>query len=355
MGTGTTSKATTGSRPGEAELWFARMLEPDISAAERAAFQRWHDADPAHAAAWRELDQLWRQSADAVRHPALAAAAWRALHEEPPAPWYRRIRFLLPAVAAVASTAVAVLVLLPRWRAGEVPAAGVAYQTSTGQQRSIRLADGTTVTLDAQSSLLVRYDGQQRRVDLLHGRAQFAVRHDPRHPFAVHAGNGVVTDIGTVFQVRTDADCTSVTLLKGAVDVAAAAPDHATERVSLSQGGNQVWFGRDGRISPPQPADLQAAEGWTEGKLFVHDWRLPELLGEMNRYNHLQMAIGDPSLAGLRVSGVFNAHDPQTLLQLLQKGWPVQARYVSASRVLLLPPQQTGAAAKQAGTQPSRE
>jgi transmembrane sensor len=337
MDTGITSQGTASGRPGEAERWFARMLDADCSDAERAAFERWRAADPAHAAAWRELDRLWRQSADAVRHPALAAAAWRALRDEPPAPWYRRARFLLPAAAAAAAAALVVLVALPRWQAARMPITGVAYHTATGEQRSIRLADGTTVTLDAQSSVVVRYDGGQRQVDLLHGRAQFAVRHDPRHPFVVHAGNGTVTDVGTVFQVRTSADCTGVTLLEGAVDVAAAAPGQAAQRVALHSDGKEVWFGPDGRISAPQPADVQAAEGWTQGKLFVHDWRLSELLAEMNRYNRVQMAVGDPSLADLRISGVFDAHDPQTMLQLLQQGWPVRARRVGADRLVLLP------------------
>lgn len=336
MNTGTTPKTTASGRPGDAELWFARMLEPDCSADERAAFARWRDADPAHAAAWHELDRLWQQGADAMRHPAVIAA-WRALREAPPLPWYRRLSFLLPAAAMVAAAALAVLVLLPRGHMAEMPVEGIAYQTATGQQRDIHLADGTTVVMDAQSSLRVSYDDRQRRVDLLHGRAQFAVRHDPRHPFVVHAGNGTVTDVGTVFQVRTDADCTGVTLLEGAVDITAAAPGHAAQHVSLHHGGRQVWFGRDGRISPPQSADLQAAEGWMQGKLFVHDWRLPELLDEMNRYNHVQVAIGDPSLADMRVSGVFDAHDPQTMLQLLQRGWPVRAHHEGDDRVLLLP------------------
>jgi len=328
-------RGTTNGRPGDAERWFVRMLEPGCSAAESAAFQRWHDADPAHAAAWREVNALWRQSAEAVRSPALAAAAWRALQEPPPAPWYRRPRVLLPAVAALATAAVAVLVALPRWRVP--PPYTVVYQTATGQPRDVRLADGTLVILDAQSSLQVRYSEHFRNVALLRGRAQFAVHHDPQRPFEVRAGNGTITDVGTVFQVRTDEDCTGVILLKGAVNVSVATPGHAVEHVSLLHDGRQVWFSRDGSISPPQPADTRAAEGWTRGKLIVHDWRLSELLSEMNRYNHTQVAIGDPSLNDLRVSGVFDANDPETMLQMLQQGWPVHARRIGGARVLLVP------------------
>jgi transmembrane sensor len=100
--------------------------------------------------------------------------------------------------------------------------------------------------------------------------------------------------------------------------------------------GKQLWFDRSGHISPVQPADLQAAEGWTEGKLFVHDWKLPDLLAEMNRYNRTQVSIGDPALDAIRISGVFDSHDPHTMLQLLQRGWPIRARDDGSHRVVLL-------------------
>jgi transmembrane sensor len=338
MGTHHGQREPASGRPGQAEYWFARLLEPDCSAAERTEFERWRDADPAHAAAWDALERLWRQSADAARHPALAAAAWRALHDAPATPWFHRWRsprVWLPAATA-ALAALLVLALLPRWRAAREPAAaGTTYSTALGQQRSIRLPDGTTITLDTQSSLAVRYDERERRVDLLRGRAQFAVRANPRRPFVVHVQNGTVTDIGTVFQVRTGDDCTGVTLIEGQLDIAASAPDRATRHVSL-ESGRRLWFDRTGRISPAQPADLQAAEGWTKGKLFVHDWRLPELLDEMNRYNRLQIRIGDPALEAIRVSGAFNTHDPQTMLQLLQQGWPIRIRHDADDQVVLL-------------------
>ncbi|MEY2151266.1 MULTISPECIES: FecR family protein [Rhodanobacter] len=319
--------------PGAAERWYARLLEADCPDADRAACARWRAADPAHEAAWRELDRLWQHSATAARHPAVAAAALRALHYTPPAPWYRRQAWLWPATA-VAVAAVAVLAILPHWRA-IAPAPGTTYSTAIGQQRSVNLPDGTTVTLDTQSSLVVRYDAHERSVDLLRGRAQFSVRANPQRPFVVHVGNGTITDVGTVFQVRTDKDCTGITLIEGELDIAASAPDHATERVSLHS-GKQLWFDRSGHISPVQPADLQAAEGWTEGKLFVHDWKLPDLLAEMNRYNRTQVSIGDPALDAIRISGVFDSHDPHTMLQLLQRGWPIRARADGSHHVVLL-------------------
>jgi len=90
------------------------------------------------------------------------------------------------------------------------------------------------------------------------------------------------------------------------------------------------------RITPVHPLDLQQAQGWTQGKLFVHDWRLPQLLLEMNRYSNTKLSIGDPSLQNIHISGVFRTNDQQTFLQLLQQGWAIRAKRVSDTRIVLL-------------------
>ncbi|MCD2456851.1 hypothetical protein LRN53_15815, partial [Staphylococcus aureus] len=77
-------------------------------------------------------------------------AALCALHYTPPKPWYRRQAWLWPA-AAVAAAAVAGLAILPQLPSSTAPAPGIRYSTATGQQRSVSLPDGTTVTLDTQS------------------------------------------------------------------------------------------------------------------------------------------------------------------------------------------------------------
>ena len=81
--------------------------------------------------------------------------------------------------------------------------------------------------------------------------------------------------------------------------------------------------------------DLQQAQGWTQGKLFVHDWRLPQLLAEMNRYSTTKVAIGDPSLQNIHISGVFRTGDQQTFLAMLQQGWSIRATRAGDKRIVL--------------------
>ncbi|GLQ90742.1 FecR family protein [Dyella flagellata] len=315
----------------EAEQWFARLLDRNCPPEQHAAFERWRNADPAHAQAYRELELLWKRSEEATRDPAVMAAARRALLPEPGTRAPRRWAF--PVLAAGLAILVAV-VALPRWLSTSADPAGTAYSTAAGQQRTVQLADGSSILLDTDSQVSVRYSSRTRRVDLLHGQAQFTVQGNHAWPFVVHAGSGTVTAVGTQFQVRLNDACTGVALLKGKLAIATQAADGTTQTASLI-GGESLGFDQAGHISPVHPLDLQQAQGWTQGKLFVHDWRLQQLLQEMNRYSSTKLAIGDPSLQNIHISGIFRTSDQQTFLLLLQQGWAIHARRVNHAQIVL--------------------
>jgi transmembrane sensor len=311
----------------EAEQWFARLLDADCPREQRVAFERWRDADPRHAAAWRELERLWQCSAEAARHPAVMAAARRAWRGEQDSR-----RWLVPAMAA--GLAALLAVVLPRWLSGPPDPVGITYATTTGQQRTVQLTDGSSILLDTDTRLAVRYGARARRVDLLRGQAQFHVHGDHAWPFVVHAGLGTVTAVGTTFQGRTGEDATDVALLEGKLSIATRASDGAPQQVALAS-GQSLSFDRSGRITPAHALDPQQAQGWTQGKLFVHDWRLPQLLAEMNRYSTTKLTIGDPSLEYIRVSGVFRTGDQSALLRMLREGWAIGARRISDAQIVL--------------------
>ncbi|RUL75249.1 FecR family protein [Dyella choica] len=315
----------------EAEQWFARLLDRNCPPQQRAAFERWRDADPAHAQAYRELELLWKRSEEAIKDPAVMEAARRALGHEPAARTPRR--WALPALAAGLAM-LAALFALPRWLSLPADPAGTAYSTAAGQQRTVQLADGSSILLDTDSQISVRYSSRTRRVDLLQGQAQFTVQGNHAWPFVVHAGSGTVTAVGTQFQVRVNGTSTDVALLKGKLAIATQVADGTAQNAALI-GGESLGFDQGGHITPAHPLDLQRAQGWTQGKLFVHDWRLPQLLLEMNRYSSTKLAIGDPSLQDIHVSGIFRTNDQQTFLLLLQQGWDIHARRVGHTQIVL--------------------
>lgn len=326
------STASNRDHRDRAERWFVRLLEPECPDIERAAFERWRNADPAHAAAYREVERLWADSEEAAKDPRIVAASMRALRLDATGPG--RFRGWLMPVAIASAAAVAAVAILPRWLTPAEAPSGTRHATAVGELRDLTMPDGSVVKLDTASVVVERYGGRQRRLDLERGQAQFDVASDPEKPFVVHVGNGTVTAIGTEFQVRTMSEGTTVTLLEGEVAVAAWSATGATYAVRL-QAGERLSFDRNGRITSPEPADLRAARGWTEGRLLVHDWRLEELLAEMNRYADVQLRVHDPSLRDIRISGTFRTGDQDTLASILEQGWSLRAERAPGQTIVL--------------------
>jgi transmembrane sensor len=313
-----------------AERWLVRMVDADEHDPRRADFERWIAADPVHARAYRQAQQLWSLGVEAARHPDLLAATNQAVHG-PQSSQTRQMRFWLAPAMAVAAAGFLLGGVVALWWPGTAPQRGIRYATGTGQQRAIQLEDGSGLLLDTDSAVVVRYDREAREVELLHGRVEFRVRHDEAWPFVVGAGGGTVTDVGTTFQVSVGTRHeVSVVLLEGRVSVATA---HSKSTLTS---GQALRFDRTGVVRAPYPADLQAALGWTSGEVVAHGWTLARLLAEMNRYSTTKLEIGDAALHDVHVTGTFRAGDQATLLKVLESGWPIRAHRLSSTRVVLL-------------------
>lgn len=327
------SHASSLRSSGEAEYWFVRLLEPDCAEEDRVAFQRWLAADPAHSDSYRAVETLWSRGHEAIKHPAVAAAAMQALRPRPSSAVRWRRRWVWPAAALVAAAVVAAVVL-PHWGGPREVPAGTRYATETGQQNTVRLPDGSSVILDTGTVVVEHYDKRERRVDLQQGQVEFHVQGDPAWPFVVHTQAGTVTAVGTKFQMRMGERGTTVTLLDGELAIATLPKDEEPQFATISS-GQQLAYDKAGRIGPIHSIDRKLARGWTEGKLFVHDWRLPDLLAEMNRYTDAQLVIGDPSLRDVRISGVFRTGDQKVLIRALQQGWSIHAEQTAGKDVVL--------------------
>lgn len=314
-----------------AERWLVRLLDADTDDPRLAEFEGWIAADPAHGRAYHQAEQLWRLGVEAARHPDLRALTNRAMHGARPS-LARQLRiWLAPAMAVAAAVLFLGGAVALGWPAFATHQDGVRYVTRTGQQQAIQLQDGSALLLDTDSAVLVRYGSSARGVVLLHGRAEFRVRHDDDWPFIVSAGGGTVTDVGTTFQVSVgNRHDVGVVLLEGKVSVATA---HSNSTLTT---GEALRFDRAGLVRAPHPADLQAALGWTSGEVVARGWALPRLLAEMNRYSSTKLKLGDADLRDVRVTGTFRAGDQATLLKVLESGWPIRVLRLSSTRIVLL-------------------
>lgn len=312
-----------------AEAWLARLHSPECTESERAAYRQWRDDHPEVATACERTERIHALSSKLAEDPWLRAAV-RSTRRHAQAPRARRA----PRFAWVAAAALVLLVAGGLWWRGfATPVVqAVRYATTIGEQRTLYLDDGTVMVLDTDSAVTVRYGSEQRKVDLDRGRVQFEVARDSGRPFLVHAGAGVIRDIGTRFQVSQRGDDVTVTLLAGVVSVSLP----VAKTSSTLAPGQQISYAGE-QLGAVQGVDLAVARGWTHGEMVFQDRSLADLLAEMNRYSTEQLQLGDPALGKLRISGVFHAGDQASLVQALRMGWGLRAERKSPQTIVLEP------------------
>lgn len=210
-----------------------------------------------------------------------------------------RLRALAIAVASL------ILVVATAFLVGRIGGPDT-LSVPVGEQRVATLDDGTRVSLNTGSDLVVDYREDLREVRLEAGEALFEVERDTDRPFMVIAGDERIVALGTSFVVRKLDDSVSVTLIEGSVAISRA--DRPGPSVVLDPG--QRWSASANaspRIDAPPLAGVTA---WREGKAVFDDTSLAEAAAEMNRYGGPEIRLSDPRLAALRVSGAFDTREP---------------------------------------------
>jgi transmembrane sensor len=185
--------------------------------------------------------------------------------------------------------------------------------TERGELRLAPLKDGSTVLLNTQSSIKVRYDDGQRCVTLLKGEAYFSVARDERRPFVVEVGGCRLSTTQAGFRVsKVGGDPIDVLVNQGQVQVAA--PNLNTVALPANTRLTLIDFtrGRSTAVRPRAvgPEAVSRELAWREGKLAFEGETLEQAAHAFARYSDTRIQIRDTGLAREPVIGLFAANDP---------------------------------------------
>lgn len=294
--------------PQTAQQWFVLLQDEDATQADRRRFAAWLAADPAHAQAWAETEQLWARM-DAVVPALRARDAWQAARK--PDVQMSRRGWLKQAAAAALVLGGGVGVVVSSDLFAD-------HRTGVGERRSLKLADGSMVELDADSALSVSFSAGQRRIQLHRGRAFFQVASDPARPFVVVANTGEIRALGTAFSVKI----APAGLVQVAVSEHAVAVSCGGETARVDEGRALAYDA--GGIGQMAPVDIVSQLGWRQDRLFFQEAPLREVVADLDRYRPGRILILDADLADLPVTGFFHAGQTEAALQTIEATLPVR-------------------------------
>ena len=320
--------------PRSASEWFALVRSGRVGQRLDRQWSQWMAVDADHEKAYERRELAWELSADLRDAPSIRtlmndADSLLRQSEHPTAAVRARRWLQLWPVGAAAAIVVVLIPFLIRYNSVSTSD----YSTAKGEQRTVTLADGSTVSLNTATRLRVRYSQGKRSVEMIEGEALFTVAKDPTRPFGVHARRGVSTAVGTEFDVRVDGLTVAVSVLEGTVAVAADQAARDTAPVAVTT-GYQVTYSDNGSMSAPGPTDAARIRGWLSQRIVFNDVTLAAALEEYNRYTAIPVVLGNPELAGRHINGVFRIGDEAAFLGALQQGLHLKATK-SATRTLL--------------------
>lgn len=336
----------------EAAVWTWRLDSGELTTGEREQHEAWLREDPRHRRAYEELRRTWtaldrlaeRQQDEGIA--ALASLAPHPLVLEPPAPAPRRWKgYWGAAAAAVLVTALGAALWIARRPGMQV------MSTAVGQHRHVRLADGSQVTLNTNTLLAVRLTAQRRDIYLRRGEAHFDVVHEAARPFFVHAGDAVIRDVGTQFEVRVHSDRdVDVLVNEGRVEVHGPAATPQAESENARAGGEEAgWVralsageqlsiaGPDLKVMAVSPHQVADELAWRDGALIFESEPLSQAVAEVGRYTRQRIVLTGSKVDGLRISGRFRTDDVPGFFQALQAALPVRVNRASPHLVYIAP------------------
>jgi transmembrane sensor len=283
-----------------AAAWHARLQADDVSDAEQHAFREWLAADPAHAAAFELMTNVW----SAAKRP-----IWQDVRNFSPSRegWISRRAVLAGSILTASAGTVFLLT--------QAAQAGV-YKTDIGEQKHILLQDGTAIFLDTDTKVVTGFSSSARTVQLEYGRANFNIASDKTRPFKVAVAGNIIVGAGFTSDVRNDDGQVAVVLIQGRATVESSDSHGQLSRILVD--GERLRLGSHHKAELDRP-NLLPLLAWQTGQVIFQNEKLLQAVYEMNRYSSFKLRIADSRIENWGVSGVYRVGNSVLFAQALEK------------------------------------
>ena len=300
--------------------WHLQLHSSAASDADRANFATWQHQNPAHALAYKRIENMWGKFA--VIEPTAAKASIESVLKSGKA--IKKIAqhgkgIALGFVALVSSYSALQTQPVQIWLAEN--------KTAIGEQRSITLADGSTLMLNTNTALDIDFSDHQRLIKLYQGEVLITVAKDKSRPLIIATAQGTARALGTKFNVKTNAETTQVAVVESKVETCTKPSLFSfSQKSCITLYPDQSTSFSAKQLDAVSNVDAEGIAGWSTGTLSIDNQPLNQVLAELQRYSPAQIQFNEDEISQLRVSGVLPLNDMAQSLNLLASKLPIQIK-----------------------------
>jgi transmembrane sensor len=206
------------------------------------------------------------------------------------------------------------------------------FSTAKGETYEVRLPDGSSVHLNAVSSLTYKaalYE-EGKRVVTLSGEAYFEVAKDRQHPFIVKTGRQQVEVLGTHFNLSSYPDDATekTTLLEGSVSVSASGSSKI-----LKPGQQSRLF--EGKLSVSE-TDTDLAVAWKNNEFVFESETIDHVMKMVERWYNVEVIYVGEKTSERFSGGVSRFDNVSRVLQIIESTgashFKIQGRKIYVSK-----------------------
>lgn len=300
-------------------------LSGNISAEDNQMLKAWLSKDPANRTILRRCREIWittQAERQATNYDWKAGFEKFCLRKEQQQQQtrsqrnYRLAKLLRYAALLVFAVSVAAVICYRQGsQSWEGQLADVEMKVPMGSTLSLRLPDGTQVSLNGGSTLSYpqSFGLKDRKVNLT-GEAYFAIVHHTDQPIEILTSKMTVRDIGTKLNITNypEDNQAKVVIDEGSVELKTG---NDTQTSIIVAGQEAIIDKQSGRISIV--SKQYDGNAWSKGELIFHNTTVADIAKRLERTYNIDISIHHPATANKRFYGTFSTRE-QSYTDILQ-------------------------------------
>ncbi len=181
--------------------------------------------------------------------------------------------------------------------------------TAEGQMAKVQLADGSTVRLNAQSSIYYpkQFYREDRRGVRLKGEAYFDIAKNKEKPFIIHTQRAAIRVVGTSFNVKEIDSLVVIAVTEGKV-VIQPVQEANSESVLLEAG--DVGILKSNNTIERIKSDVDNYLSWLSRHLVFRNTSLSAVTQQLEHIYEVDIVLQDPDLKDLSFTGKMKSGFP---------------------------------------------